>query len=72
MSSHPHLYPVILAGGSGTRFWPLSRHLYPKQLLRIIGEHTLIQQTMQRMREGKPGADLHESGTGRFHAHSAR
>ncbi|HNO35084.1 MAG TPA: sugar phosphate nucleotidyltransferase, partial [Nitrospira sp.] len=26
-----HLYPVILAGGSGTRFWPLSRHLYPKQ-----------------------------------------
>lgn len=49
MSSHPHLYPVILAGGSGTRFWPLSRHLYPKQLLRIIGEHTLIQQTMQRV-----------------------
>lgn len=49
MSSHPHLYPVILAGGSGTRFWPLSRHLYPKQLLRIMGEHTLIQQTMQRV-----------------------
>jgi mannose-1-phosphate guanylyltransferase / mannose-6-phosphate isomerase len=44
-----HLYPVILAGGSGTRFWPLSRHLYPKQLLRIIGDHTLIQQTMQRV-----------------------
>jgi mannose-1-phosphate guanylyltransferase/mannose-6-phosphate isomerase len=40
---------VILAGGSGTRFWPLSRHLYPKQLLRIIGDHTLIQQTMQRV-----------------------
>lgn len=44
-----HLYPVILAGGSGTRFWPLSRHLYPKQLLRIIGEETLIQQTMRRV-----------------------
>jgi mannose-1-phosphate guanylyltransferase/mannose-6-phosphate isomerase len=44
-----HLYPVILAGGSGTRFWPLSRHLYPKQLLRIIGDETLIQQTMRRV-----------------------
>ncbi|HEV8540568.1 MAG TPA: mannose-1-phosphate guanylyltransferase/mannose-6-phosphate isomerase [Nitrospiraceae bacterium] len=44
-----HLYAVILAGGSGTRFWPLSRHLYPKQLLRIIGEETLIQQTMRRI-----------------------
>jgi len=43
------LYPVILAGGSGTRFWPLSRHLYPKQLLRIIGDETLIQQTMRRV-----------------------
>ncbi|HEY7531555.1 MAG TPA: sugar phosphate nucleotidyltransferase, partial [Nitrospiraceae bacterium] len=42
-----HLYPVIMAGGSGTRFWPLSRHLFPKQLLRIIGEETLIQQTMR-------------------------
>ncbi|WP_447602387.1 mannose-1-phosphate guanylyltransferase/mannose-6-phosphate isomerase [Nitrospira sp. Nam80] len=49
MKRHTHLYPVILAGGSGTRFWPLSRHLYPKQLLRIIGDHTLIQQTMQRV-----------------------
>lgn len=45
----PHLYPVIMAGGSGTRFWPLSRHLFPKQLLRIIGDETLIQQTMRRV-----------------------
>ena len=44
-----HLYAVILAGGSGTRFWPLSRHLYPKQLLRIMGDDTLIQQTMRRV-----------------------
>lgn len=43
------VYPVILAGGSGTRFWPLSRHLFPKQLLRIIGKETLIQQTMHRV-----------------------
>ncbi|TKB74901.1 MAG: mannose-1-phosphate guanylyltransferase/mannose-6-phosphate isomerase [Nitrospira sp.] len=44
-----HLYPVIMAGGSGTRFWPLSRQLFPKQLLRILGEDTLIQQTMRRV-----------------------
>src|SRR5919106_913726 len=44
-----HLYAVILAGGSGTRFWPLSRQLYPKQLLRIMGGETLIQQTMRRV-----------------------
>src|SRR4029077_11857143 len=44
-----HLYPVIMAGGSGTRFWPLSRQLFPKQLLRIMGEETLIQQTMRRV-----------------------
>ena len=42
-------HAVILAGGSGTRFWPLSRHLYPKQLLRIMGGETLIQQTMRRV-----------------------
>ncbi|MGH7164561.1 MAG: mannose-1-phosphate guanylyltransferase/mannose-6-phosphate isomerase [Nitrospiraceae bacterium] len=44
-----HLYAVIMAGGSGTRFWPLSRQLYPKQLLRIMGGETLIQQTMRRV-----------------------
>ncbi len=44
-----HVYGVILAGGSGTRFWPLSRELFPKQLLRIIGEGTLLQQTFERL-----------------------
>ena len=53
-----HLYPVIMAGGSGTRFWPLSRHLFPKQLLRIGGEHTLIQQTMQRVIDCAPAANV--------------
>jgi mannose-1-phosphate guanylyltransferase/mannose-6-phosphate isomerase len=52
------LYPVIMAGGSGTRFWPLSRHLFPKQLLRIGGEHTLIQQTMQRVLGCAPAANV--------------
>ena len=45
----PTVYPVIMAGGSGTRFWPLSRQLFPKQLLKIIGDETLIQQTMRRV-----------------------
>jgi mannose-1-phosphate guanylyltransferase/mannose-6-phosphate isomerase len=40
---------VILAGGSGERFWPLSRESYPKQLLNIVGEHSLIQQTVERL-----------------------
>jgi len=46
------VYPVIMAGGSGTRFWPLSRQLFPKQLLKIIGDETLIQQTMRRVVTG--------------------
>jgi len=40
---------VILAGGSGERFWPLSRESHPKQLLSITGEHSLIQQTVERL-----------------------
>lgn len=43
------LIPVIMAGGSGTRLWPLSRTLYPKQFLNIIGENTLFQDTLQRL-----------------------
>ena len=43
-----HFYPVILAGGSGTRFWPLSRERFPKHLLPLIGEETLLQQTVRR------------------------
>jgi mannose-1-phosphate guanylyltransferase / mannose-6-phosphate isomerase len=41
-------FPVILAGGSGTRLWPLSRKNFPKQFLRLQGESSLLQQTMQR------------------------
>jgi mannose-1-phosphate guanylyltransferase/mannose-6-phosphate isomerase len=40
---------IILAGGSGVRFWPLSRESHPKQLLNIVGEKTLIQQTVERL-----------------------
>ncbi|MFZ3012967.1 MAG: mannose-1-phosphate guanylyltransferase, partial [Nitrospira sp.] len=58
MAKRHSLYPVIMAGGSGTRFWPLSRHLFPKQLLRIGGEHTLIQQTMRRVIGCSPAANV--------------
>jgi mannose-1-phosphate guanylyltransferase/mannose-6-phosphate isomerase len=43
------MYAVIMAGGSGTRFWPLSREKMPKQLLKIGGEDTLIRQTVGRI-----------------------
>jgi len=43
------LTPVILSGGSGTRLWPLSRELYPKQLLRLTGPHTMLQDTARRL-----------------------
>ncbi len=43
------VYAVILAGGSGTRFWPLSRETRPKQMLQIVGEDTLLRQTVNRI-----------------------
>ena len=43
------IYPVILSGGSGTRLWPLSREQYPKQLLALTGERTLLQETVLRL-----------------------
>jgi mannose-1-phosphate guanylyltransferase/mannose-6-phosphate isomerase len=43
------LTPVVLSGGSGTRLWPLSRELYPKQLLPLVGEHTMLQETVLRL-----------------------
>jgi mannose-1-phosphate guanylyltransferase / mannose-6-phosphate isomerase len=48
-SLDPHLYAVVLAGGSGTRFWPLSRELFPKQLLKVLSDRTLLQQTVGRV-----------------------
>src|SRR5829696_7147727 len=43
------IHPVILSGGSGTRLWPMSRSLYPKQLLALVGERSLLQETALRV-----------------------
>ena len=42
-------YALILAGGSGTRFWPLSRNAKPKQLLNLFGDETLLEQAIHRL-----------------------
>lgn len=52
------LYPVILAGGSGTRLWPLSRKNYPKQFLALNGESSLLQQTAKRVQNLKSNHTL--------------
>jgi len=44
------LHAVVLAGGSGTRFWPLSRRATPKHLLRLLGDRTLLEQTTRRLK----------------------
>ena len=43
------LIPVVLSGGSGTRLWPLSRESYPKQLLPLVGQGTMLQETLLRL-----------------------
>jgi mannose-1-phosphate guanylyltransferase/mannose-6-phosphate isomerase len=48
------ILPVVLSGGSGTRLWPLSREKYPKQLLPLVGEQSMLQATVARL-EGLDG-----------------
>jgi len=47
--SNGKIHPVILSGGAGTRLWPLSRALYPKQFIALAGETSLLQQTLARV-----------------------
>ncbi len=53
------MYAVILAGGSGTRFWPLSRETTPKQLLKVVGDETMIQQTLVRLGDVMPVKNIY-------------
>lgn len=50
------LIPVLLSGGSGTRLWPLSREMHPKQFQPLVGEHSLLQATWRRL-VGLPDVD---------------
>jgi mannose-1-phosphate guanylyltransferase / mannose-6-phosphate isomerase len=46
---HPRIHPVVLSGGAGTRLWPMSREAYPKQLLPLTSELSLLQETARRV-----------------------
>jgi mannose-1-phosphate guanylyltransferase/mannose-6-phosphate isomerase len=52
------LFAVIMAGGKGTRFWPLSRETFPKQFLKLLSERTLMQDTIHRMDELVSGDNI--------------
>jgi mannose-1-phosphate guanylyltransferase / mannose-6-phosphate isomerase len=52
-----HIQPLVLSGGSGTRLWPLSREKYPKQLLPLVDNDSLLQATVRRL-QGIEGAEL--------------
>ena len=49
------IFPVVLSGGSGTRLWPLSRALYPKQLQKLVSDNTMLQDTLLRL-HGEEGS----------------
>jgi mannose-1-phosphate guanylyltransferase len=48
-ASATKVYAILLAGGTGTRLWPVSRQLYPKQLVKFIGDDSLVQSTVKRL-----------------------
>ena len=52
------MYGVILAGGSGSRLWPLSRELYPKQLLNLYSTESLLQSTFERLNRFIPSENI--------------
>ena len=53
------MHCVILAGGSGTRFWPYSRKDNPKQLLNIVGDQSMLQITVDRLRKLKSTSEIY-------------
>ena len=51
MMHHPRITPVLLAGGTGTRLWPVSRDAMPKQFLPLVGDRSTYQQALERVRD---------------------
>jgi len=49
MSDKSHFFACIMAGGSGERFWPMSRARTPKQLIKLFGDASLLEQTVRRL-----------------------
>lgn len=62
------MFGVILAGGSGSRLWPLSRELYPKQLLNLYAEKSLLQSTFERLNKFIPSANIISVTNSKHHA----
>src|SRR5215467_14552565 len=58
MAKNPNFFPVILAGGRGTRFWPLSRKQRAKQLLALDGKQSMIQQAVARLLPRAPAKNF--------------
>ena len=62
------MFGVILAGGSGSRLWPLSRELYPKQLLNLYAEKSLLQSTFERLNKFIPSSNIISVTNTKHHA----
>ncbi|MEJ2264459.1 MAG: mannose-1-phosphate guanylyltransferase [Anaerolineales bacterium] len=54
-----HYYAVIMAGGGGTRLWPLSREAHPKQMLRLLGDRSLFQTSIERLEGVFPAENIY-------------
>lgn len=68
MRDSSHRYAVVVAGGSGTRLWPLSRRNLPKQMQKFIGDKTLIDETVDRLTGLIPKENIFISTTGNYGA----
>lgn len=64
MTRKPDIHAVIMAGGSGTRFWPFSRRKTPKQFLPIVSDRTMVEETARRIRPLVPNGRIYTVANG--------